>query len=112
MGTDHNLAAFYALLRGGLWEKEVLLEEYGSVDFNRIFEIAKEQTVIGLVAAGMEHVIDRTITKEDAAKFIHSVVKAEKINKAMNEYIAKLITYLRDKGVSPLLVKGQGLDSR
>ena len=109
MGTDHNLAAFYALLRGGLWEKEVRLEEYGSVDFNRIFEIAKEQTVIGLIAAGMEHVVDRTITKEDAAKFIHSVVKAEKINKAMNEYIAKLITYLRDNDISPLLVKGQGL---
>ena len=109
MGTDHNLAAFYALLRGGLWEKEVRLEEYGSVDFNRIFEIAKEQTVIGLVAAGMEHVVDRTITKDNARRFIQHVVKTEKINKAINEFIAKLVTYLRNNGVSPLLVKGQGL---
>ncbi|MBO7510386.1 MAG: nucleotidyltransferase family protein, partial [Bacteroidales bacterium] len=109
MGTDHNLAAFYALLCGGLWETEVRLAEYGSVDFKRIFEIAKEQTVIGLVAVGMEHVVDRTITKDDAAKFIHSVVKTEIVNKAMNGFIAKLVTYLRDNDISPLLVKGQGL---
>lgn len=107
--TDPNLAAFYALLRGGLWGTEVRLAECDSVDFNEVYEIAKAQTVVGLVAAGLEQVVDRTITKQDARQYIHHVIKTEGFNKAMNDLIAKLVTYLRDNGVEVLLVKGQGL---
>lgn len=109
MKPDHNLAAFYALLRAGLWGTEVRLAEYEAVDFTEVYEIAKAQTVVGLVAAGLEQVVDRTITRQDARPFIHYVLKVEGFNKAMNELIAKLVTYLREHEVEVLLVKGQGL---
>ena len=46
--------AFFALLRAGLWEQEVQLQPYGEVDFAEVLELAEEQSVVGLVAAGIE----------------------------------------------------------
>ena len=59
---DIHTVAFLALLRAGLWEQEVRLSTLGTssanlqVDFNQVRRVAEEQSVTGVVAAGLERV--------------------------------------------------------
>ena len=55
---DNDQRAFFELLRAGLWEKEVRLSPYKDIDFSAIMKLAEEQSVVGLVAAGLEHVAE------------------------------------------------------
>ncbi len=58
MKLDKNQQAFFALLRAGLWEQEVRLVPYGEIDFLAVLDLAEEQSVVRLLAAGIEHVVD------------------------------------------------------
>ena len=44
---------FFSLLQAGLWEKEVRLLPYGEIDFSAILNLAEEQSVVGLITAGI-----------------------------------------------------------
>ena len=100
---------FFALLRSGLWEQGVKLVPYQPVDFDALYELADEQSVVGLLSAGLEHVEDMKITKPKALPFLKKVFSLEGRNQAMNEFIGMTVQLLRDKGVYTLLVKGQGV---
>lgn len=52
---SNNIGAFLALVSAGLWEKEVLLSPYGEIDFDEVYRIAEEQSVVGVVLAGIEN---------------------------------------------------------
>ena len=106
---DKNTQAFLTLVRAGLWEKEAQLSQYGSIDFNEILRLTEEQSVVGLVSAGLEHVCDIKVPKEVALQFVGSALQLEQRNLAMNDFVAKLIEYLRKEDVYAILVKGQGL---
>ena len=107
--SSNTQEAFFALLRGGLWEKDVQLSQYGKVDYDEVMRLAEEQSVIGLVTAGIDHVTDVKIPQEIALQFIGQSLQIEQQNKAMNEFVARLIERLRNNDVYALLVKGQGL---
>lgn len=62
--------AFFALLQAGLWEKDVRLEPNGEIDFSAVLDLAEEQSVVGLLAAGIEHVVDGRPAKKDVLQFI------------------------------------------
>jgi hypothetical protein len=81
----------------------------GEVDFEGLFRVAEEQSVVGLVAAGLEHVVDRKITKPQALPFLKQVFATESRNADMNRFVADLFTKLRDEGIQAVLVKGQGI---
>lgn len=102
-------SAFFALLRAGLWEKDVQLSQFEGIDFNEIYRLAEEQSVVGLVAAGLNHVTDTKIPKIDFLQFLGISMHLEDQNKAMNSFIADLIEKLRKAGIYTLLVKGQGI---
>lgn len=101
--------AFLALVRAGLWENEVRLLPFEGVDLGQVHRLALEQSVVGLVAAGLEHVQDTKVPQNVALSFAGSTLQLEHRNKAMNEFVAQLILQLRDAGVNALLVKGQGI---
>ena len=109
MKLDSNQQAFFELLRAGLWEKEAQLLQYGKVDYDDVFRITDEQSVIGLVTAGIEHVQDVKIPQDIVLQFIGTSLQLEQQNKAMNGFVAKLIEKLRKEYVYALLVKGQGI---
>ena len=111
MKTEYNTVvnAIFELLRAGLWEKEARLSTFGAIDYKEVYLIAEEQSVTGLVAAGLEHVTDVKVPKEDLLQFAGSALQIEQRNKAMNDFVAKLIGWLRKAGVYALLVKGQGI---
>lgn len=101
--------AFFALLRAGLWEKEVRLAEYEPIDFQAVSDLAYNQSVTGMVAAGLEFVADREIAKPEAVPFLKKIFNLEQRNTAMNAFIAKLFRRLGEEGIPVLLVKGQGV---
>lgn len=109
MVKDSSEHAFFALVRAGLWEQDVELQKYGATDFSQILQLATEQAVVGLVAAGLEHVRDEKIPREWALRFAGQTLQLEQRNKAMNGFVAELIERLRKADILTLLVKGQGI---
>ena len=106
---SNNIEAFLALVRAGLWEKDVELRKYGTTDFDEIMRIAEKQSVVGLVTVGLEHVSDAKVPQEWLLQFIGSTLQIEEQNKKMNEFVAKLIEKMRHEGIYVILVKGQGI---
>lgn len=109
MLLDKNQQTFFELVRAGLWEKEARLLQFGNIDYAAILKLAEEQSVVGLVTAGLEHVADVKVPKEVVLQFIGSTLQIEQQNKAMNAFVAKLIEFLRKEDVYAILVKGQGI---
>ena len=109
MNSKKKEKAFFALLCAGLWEQEARLEPYGEIDFPAILDMAEEQSVVGLIAAGIEHVADARPAKKDVLRFIGRTVQLEQRNQAMNYFIGVLVEKMREAGIYTLLVKGQGV---
>jgi hypothetical protein len=109
MNFDSKQQAFFALVEAGLWEKDVRLSTFHKIDFQEVNRLAEEQAVIGLVAAGMEHVTDVKVPKEDILQFVGQALQLEQRNKAMNHFLAGIIDKLRKEGVYTVLLKGQGI---
>lgn len=104
---DHNTAAFFALVRAGLWEKEARLLQFNDICFTSVLTLAEEQSVVRLVAAGLEIVVDTKVPKEDLLLFLGQALQLEQRNSAMNQFIARLINSLRNAGIYTFLLKGQ-----
>ena len=109
MINDSNKAVFFDLLRAGLWERNVQLSPYKDIDYSVILKLAEEQSVVGLVASGLEHVADVKLPRQWALQFAGQTILLEQRNKAMNAFIAKLITRLQKERIVTILVKGQGI---
>jgi len=87
------------------------------VDWNKVLDLAEEQSVVGLLAAGIETVQGSwlkvhgfpLVPKPIALQFIGRVTQLEQKNQAMNYFIGVLVEKMRDAGIYTLLVKGQGV---
>lgn len=106
---DRNYSAFFALVKAGLWECDAQLVQFGEIDYNTINKLAEEQSVVGLVAAGIEHVVDTKVPKEDALRLAGTALQLEQRNIAMNNFVGALINKMHAKDIFVLLVKGQGI---
>ncbi len=110
---DSNQQSFFALLRAGLWEKRVQLVPLGKVGWRAVLHLAEEQSVTGLLAAGLEQVDsrdkDQSVPKADVRPLLVRVLSVEDTNARMNLFIAELFGKLREAGTSAVLVKGQGI---
>lgn len=106
-----SIKSFFALVKTGLWADAnhnhgVNLNE--KVDWDEVYQLAGEQSVVGLVLAGLE----RTNVKppqELLLQWIGEVQIIEQTNITMNKFVAKLIENLRKEDVYAILVKGQGI---
>lgn len=108
MKKTNNTEAFYALLKAGLWEKNVQLFQYGDIDYYSLYQLAEEQSVVGIVTAGLEHVVDMKLPQEHLLTFIGNALQIEQCNKSMNLFVADLVSRMGAAGIYTLLVKGQG----
>ena len=100
--------SFFALIKAGLWEKEPRLSLYDNINWQVVYQLAQEQSVLGLVLAGVENSNVKP-PQNLLLQWIGEVQMTEQQNKAMNDFIAVLIEKLRSNGVYALLVKGQGI---
>jgi hypothetical protein len=110
---NSNQQAFFTLLRAGLWEKRIPLFPRGEVDWRAVCRLAEEQSVTGLLAAGLEqvdaHDKELAVPKTDVRPLLVRVLAVEDTNARMNRFIAELFGQLREAGIAPVLVKGQGI---
>lgn len=106
---DKSIQTFFILLKAGLWERDVQLISYEKKVFAKALEIAEEQSVIGLIAAGVEQITDVKIPQDVALKIVGSALQIEQRNKEMNSFVAQLFANLEKNGISAVLVKGQGV---
>ena len=100
--------AFFALVRAGLWEKDVRLSHLDSKDFTKVYRLAEEQSVTGILLAGIEH-SDVKPPQDLLLQWIGDVQFIEQQNQAMNVFIAGLVDKMRAAGIDTVLVKGQGV---
>ena len=109
-----EVEAFFSLLRAGLWENLPVHGEglmvHGSkqVDWEKIYQLAEEQSVIGVVLAGIEHSNIKP-PQELLLQWIGEVQMLKQQNLAMNKFIAEIIEKLRGEDIYALLIKGQGI---
>ena len=110
---ESSINAFFVLVRAGLWanfeSRDIRnhgFTEY--VDWEMVYQLAEEQSVIGVVLAGMEHSNIKP-PQELLLQWIGDVQMLEQQNKAMNRFVADLIEKLRAADIYTLLVKGQGI---
>lgn len=104
-----NEQLFLKLIGAGLWEKEVSLSQYGVMDFEEIYRLAQEQSVVGLLAAGLGRVVDVKVPQTVALAVAGEVLQLEQRNGAMNHFVVNLIGEMRKAGIYTVLVKGQGV---
>ena len=110
---DKNQKAFFELLRAGLWEncsefQVSSLWFQDSIDWEKVYQQAEEQSVIGVVLAGIEHSYLKP-PQDLLLQWIGEVQMLEQQNKEMNHFIGVLVDKMRNVGVYTLLVKGQGI---
>lgn len=124
MALSNGQQAFFELLREGLWEDAVKVNGYGlkvkdlpdAIDYDEILHLAQVQSVVGLVAAGVERLTAYSFDKLGASiplteklKFLGHCQLIEQRNAAMNRFIEGLMSRLQQADVTALLVKGQGV---
>ncbi len=109
MIDEKKYDAFLSLLRAGLWEKDVKRAQYNPVDFIELYRYAEEQTVVGLITAGLEHIEDEIIPKSILLMFVGKTLQIEQHNREMNAFLSGLLERMGDEGISSVLIKGQGI---
>lgn len=119
MRLDNNQRVFFNLLRAGLWGDQGAVQEFkssriqDSVDWEKVYQLAQEQSVQGLVLQGIEELrakgVELSVPKVLLLQWIGEVQVIEQRNKDMNAFIADLIEKLRRNDVYAILVKGQGI---
>jgi hypothetical protein len=109
MTLDNNTKAFLALVRAGLWEKDDRLSIFGQVDYSEVMCLAEKQSVLGVVAAGLDHIVDVKAPKDVVLQLVGQTLQLEQRNCAMNDFIVKLTKKLSSQNVFSLVVKGQAV---
>ena len=65
--------------------------------------------MVGLLAAGIEHVVDGRRDKKDVLQFVGRTVQLEQRNQSMNYFIGVIVEKMREEVIYTLLVKGQAV---
>ena len=113
MKQNNTIEVFSILVRAGLFGRAESADSLWAddVDWAEVFQLAREQSVVGLVTEGIEtlqgeHSVP-LVPKKWVMQFISITMRLEKRNLAMNKFVAKLVLKLRKHGINTLLLKGQ-----
>ena len=118
MMSENTERAFFELVKVGLFGHTDTTEgtekfSLEDVDWSEVYRLAEEQSVIGLVSAGLDwfKVNDSRfkMPQEWALQFIGQTLQIEQRNKAMNEFIGELVQKMRKADIYTLMVKGQAV---
>lgn len=106
---DKTQDIFFLLLKSGLWENEDKIVSCGQINYRDVFNLASEQSVIGIVTAGLEHAKLSDIPKDDLMLFIGATFQIETRNKELNDFISEITKKMVASNISFIIVKGQGI---
>ena len=103
--------AFLELLKAGLWGTEVREESFlnKDIDWERVVELARQQTVVGIVGEAMSQLSRGVMPRPLYLQVLKEVMEIEEENKRMNTLIPVLFRTLDQLEVKSWLLKGQGV---
>ena len=107
--SENTRKAFLELVKAGLWgngNPDIRID--GTTDWQEVYRLATEQSVLGLVLDGLEH-SDVKPPQVLLLQWIGEVQMIEQRNKAMNQFVAELVEKMRAADIYAILVKGQGV---
>ena len=111
--TNRLQRALLTLLRSGLWEREIddkSVFPLSAEEWEQIFRISKQQTVIGLVYQGLQYLPQEVSPPFALLIRWTAVVDAiERRNKEMNKALSSLSSLFNSQGIEAILQKGQGV---
>lgn len=115
--NNKSIEAFFTLIKAGLFGRtehaEKLLQD--GVDWAEVYQLAKEQSVVGLVAEGTATLQSEwlkthsspLVPEEWFFEFVGTTLQMEQYNLAMNMFIKKMFSQLHRRDIHVLLLKGQ-----
>ena len=109
---NRSQTQFLELLRAGLWGVAADPENFkpDSVDWKAVLRVAKEQTMLAVVADGIETLPKELWPpKEVMMKMAMMRLKIEQTHVLLNSTIAQIVRALDAQGVPSVLLKGQGI---
>ena len=102
---------FFALLRSGLWNEVPERAAFaGGVDWESLYRLSREQTVVPLVTDGINRLPKELLPNDRPERFdpfLGDLMATAKRNRTLDTFIPKLFNAL--KGIPVVLVKGQSL---
>lgn len=109
-GKDiQNLKHFLSLVRMGMWGRAEDLQPEGT-DWEKITRWARQQTVIPIVAEGMEvSGLAEQIKENCIADLFESSASNARIHHLLDNAAAKAYTLLEEEDIPSVLIKGQGI---
>lgn len=114
MTQNINVNTFLTLLRAGLWGKanDNVNDNFVdglAVNWADVIQLAEAQSVLGLVAAGMEKLPTDMVPLTEKLILLGKCQLIEQQNVAMNHFVARLVAQMREASIGVVLVKGQGV---
>lgn len=110
---NRELHAFFALLKSGLWESEIDVEEFPNLapaEWDAIYQMARQQTVTGLVYRGICHLPDELLPSDSQLMHWTAVADALELrNRRMNKALVSICNYFAKQGLTIVVLKGQGV---
>ena len=118
--NNNTIESFFLLVRAGLFGRTDGIEDFqpDGVDWEEVYRLADEQSVVGLVADGIDLIRvefskthpDTPLVPEDwSLRFVTVILQQEQCNLGMNRFVEQLIGRLQRRNVYAILLKGQGL---
>lgn len=110
---DKEIAVLFILLRAGLWKKEpedLSLFPLSGESWQKVFDMARQQTVAGIIYDGLCRLPDGLMPVEkDLPCWVAEIHVIETRNRRMNMVLSELYSLFGSYGLSPVLLKGQGV---
>lgn len=108
-----NQRVFFTLLQSGLWEHDIPYLTDKQINFSEVYRLAEEQSVVGLVAAGIDRYKPQNpgfvAHKANLLQLVGFTLQLEQHNISLNDFLEWLMERLREENIYAMLVKGQGI---
>lgn len=95
------------LLRCALWQDENTARSLQDICWDKVFAIAKEQCIVGIIADGFRFYDEKQCCIDEKLRWLSHVVRLEKKNRSLNDFVGKLFRKFQSMHLSPVLMKGQ-----
>lgn len=105
--------AFFELLKSGLWNISLncdIFHDLSDTEWKEVYNISFKQTVMGITYDGITKLpIEYRPNKKLLLQWGLFTIKIEQNNLLINTILAEVFKYYKDQGLSPILLKGQGM---
>lgn len=101
---------FYNTLKSALWGTAVAVPQDFN-DWGNVFRLAKSQSVLGLVANTIlsDSGLAENLTSQEIGRLKRFVMNNLATSQMLNNTLVSIVQKLREHGVDPVLLKGQGI---